>query len=247
MDLKEQVAVVTGAGRGIGYAIASTLAQNKAKVIVADLDEAVCDKAAEELSAKFGVEALGIKVNVANFEDVQKMVETVCQKFGRIDILVNNAGITRDNLLLRMKAEEWEQVINVNLNSVFYCTKAVIRQMLKQKSGRIVNIASVVGLMGNPGQANYAAAKAGMVGFTKTVAKEFGAKGINCNAVAPGFIETDMIKSLPKEYIDNIIGAVPKRRLGSVQNVADLVAFLVSEQSSYITGQVINVDGGILM
>ncbi len=245
MYLEGKVAIVTGGARGIGYAISETYAKAGCSVAICDISEDASLAAAEKITAECGVKAAGFKTDVSNFDETRDLVENVLAEFGRIDILVNNAGITRDGLLIRMSPEDWNSVINVNLNSVFYCTRNVMRTMLKQKSGKIINIASVVGVMGNPGQANYSASKAGVIGFTKTVAKEVGAKGITCNAIAPGFIKTDMIESLPKEYIDNIIASVPQRRLGTVQDIANTALFLASESGAYLTGQVINVDGGI--
>lgn len=247
VNLKDRVAIVTGATRGIGHGIASKLAEAGATVVCCATKQDRCDQVAKELADAYGVPSKGIAVDVSSFESVQGMVKTVADTFGKVDILVNNAGIARDNLLLRMSEDEWDSVLSVNLNSVFYATKAVLRPMLKQRYGRIITISSVVGVIGNPGQANYAASKAGAIGFAKSVAKEFGAKGITCNVVAPGFIETDMIESLPKEYLDNIIGQVPQKRLGQSSDVANLVLFLASDLSSYITGQVINVDGGMVM
>ncbi|MGE4169451.1 MAG: 3-oxoacyl-[acyl-carrier-protein] reductase [Candidatus Margulisiibacteriota bacterium] len=245
--VQDKVAVVTGSSRGIGFTIADTLAASGAKLVVSATTQEGAQKAADKLKAAHGVEVLAVKADVSKAEDAQALIKAAMDTFGRVDILVNNAGITRDNLLLRMSDQDWDDVIRVNLGSVFHTVKAVSRPMLKQRFGRIINITSVVGVMGNPGQANYAAAKAGMIGFTKTVAKEFGAKGITCNAVAPGFIETDMIESLPKEYLDTIMALVPVKRLGTSQEVAQLVLFLASETSSYITGQVINIDGGLHM
>lgn len=247
MDLSNKIAIITGSRRGIGYEIAKTFAIHKATVVICATSQEGAETVAAQLATTYGIETLGIKVDVSNKESVLALAQKTIERFGRVDILVNNAGITHDNLLLRMDDDAWETVIQTNLNSVFYCTKAIIRQMLKQKYGRIINISSVVGEIGNPGQANYAAAKAGILGFTKTVAKEFGAKGITCNAVAPGFIETDMTASLPKEYLDNIINMLPQKRLGTPQEVANLVLFLASDLSSYMTGQVINVDGGMVM
>lgn len=247
MDFSNKVTIVTGSARGIGFEIARAFAQNGATVIVTDLSQENCDKAASELNVEFGVKTRGIATDVSKVEAVTAMIKTVMDEFGRIDVLVNNAGITRDNLTMRMSDDEWSSVINVNLNSVFYCSRAVMRPMLKQKYGRIVNIASVVGRMGNAGQPNYAAAKAGVIGLTKTIAKEISAKGITCNAIAPGFIETEMIKSLPKEYLDNIISVVPQKRLGKPADVAHLALFLASDLSAHITGQVVNVDGGLMM
>ncbi|MFC1751887.1 3-oxoacyl-ACP reductase FabG [Thermoproteota archaeon] len=243
----DKIAIVTGSSRGIGFGIALKLAQSGANVVCTATTQEGAEKAAQKINAETGRETLGIKADVSVLGDVQNLVKAVMDKFGRIDIVVNNAGITRDNLLMRMSEEEWQTVLNVNLNSVFYLTKSVIRPMLKQKYGRIINIASVVGVVGNPGQANYAAAKAGVIGFTKTIAKEVGAKGITCNAVAPGFINTDMIKSLPEEYLNNIINMVPQKRVGEVEDIAGVVNFLASDSASYITGQVINVDGGMVI
>ncbi len=247
MELKDKVAIVTGSTRGIGREVAEKLASKGAKIVVCATKKETCDEAAAQISAAYQIEAIGCQVNVADSESVQNLIKVTLEKFGRIDILVNNAGITRDNLSLRMSDSEWDDVIKTNLNSVFYATRAVLRPMLKQKYGRIINIASVVGLMGNVGQANYAAAKGGIISFTKTIAKEYGAKGITANTVAPGFIQTDMIESLPKEYLDTIIAMIPKKGLGKPSDVANLVLFLASDLSDYITGQVIQVDGGLLM
>jgi len=247
INLSEKVAIVTGSRRGIGKAIAEELAKAKAKIIITATSQEGCEKIAAEISEKYQVETLPIKADVTNFQEVESLVNQVIAKFGKIDILINNAGITKDNLMLRMTPEEWLAVINTNLTSVFYFTKLVSRFMLKQKYGRIINISSVIGQMGNAGQSNYAAAKAGILGLTKSVAKEFGKKGITCNAIAPGFIETDMIESLSKEYVDNLIKMLAIPRLGITQDVANLALFLASDFSSYITGQVINVDGGMIM
>jgi 3-oxoacyl-[acyl-carrier protein] reductase len=245
MNLKNKVAIVTGASRGIGLVIAKTLAERGANVVCASTKQERCDEVARNLKETYGVDCIGIQVDVSNFESAQALVKKTIEHFGTVHICVNNAGITRDNLLLRMKLEEWNAVIDTNLSSVFNVTKAVVRPMLKNRGGRIINVSSVVGIIGNAGQANYAAAKAGLLGFTKSIAKEFGGKGITCNAVAPGFIDTDMVESLPKEYIDNIIEEVPLKRLGKPEEIANLIAFLASDLSSYITGEVIAVDGGI--
>lgn len=247
MDFKDKVVVVTGGSRGIGRQIADSFASKGATVVVCATQQSRCDQVASELTAQYGSVALGIQVNVASADEVNEMVKTVVAQFGKIDVLVNNAGITRDNLLLRMSPEDWDAVLSTNLTSIYNTTKAVIRPMLKQKYGRIINMSSVVGVMGNPGQANYAASKAGMIGFSKSIAKEVGAKGITCNVIAPGFVDTDMIESLPKEYLDNIMAQIPQKRLGSSQDVANAVLFLASDLASYITGQVLNVDGGMLM
>lgn len=245
--LKDKIAIVTGASRGIGFEVAETLAKNGANVACVGTKLETAQAAADRLISAYGVEAIGIQADVSDEASVNNMVKTTIEKWGRVDILVNNAGITRDNLLLRLSSEDWQSVLNTNLNSVFYATKAVIRPMMKQRYGRIVNVASVVGIMGNAGQSNYAAAKAGIIGFAKTVAREYGTKGITCNVVAPGFIETDMITALPKEYLDNIIQSIPQQRLGTPKDVANLVLFLASDLSAYVTGEVIRVDGGMRM
>ena len=245
IDLNGKIAIVTGSSRGIGFEVARTLAQHGASVVCCATQLASAQAAADKISAEWGHDTLAVAVDVSQSDSVQSMIKTALEKWGRLDILVNNAGITRDNLLLRLSDEDWNAVLDTNLNSVFYATKAAIRPMMKQRWGRLINIASVVGVMGNPGQANYAAAKAGIIGFSKTVAKEYGAKGITCNVVAPGFIQTDMIAALPKEYLDTIIQSIPQYRLGTPSDVANVVLFLASDLSAYITGQVIQVDGGI--
>ena len=247
VELKGKVAVITGASRGIGRAIAESLAQYGATVICCSTKKETSDSVAGEIKIQHNVDTAGYGLDVSKQEDVDLMIKSVVETYGKIDILVNNAGITKDNLLLRMSADDWDSVLDVNLNSVFYSTKSVLRPMLKQKFGRIINVTSVVGLMGNPGQGNYAASKAGVIGFTKSIAKEVAHKGITCNAIAPGFIETDMISSLPKEYLDNIIGMIPQKKLGQPKDVGALAAFFASDLSEYITGQVVNIDGGILM
>lgn len=246
MELEGKVALVTGAAQGIGKAIAQLLAKNGADVVVSDIN---LEKAQETSDAiqKMGRRSLALKVNVADLSDVERMVEAILGQFGRIDILVNNAGITRDRLILRMTEEDWDAVLDVNLKGTFHCTKAVIRHMAKQRSGKIVNIASVSGEMGNPGQANYSASKAGVIGFTKTIAREFAARGINVNAIAPGFIQTAMTDAIPEKSKETLIQMIPMERLGQPEDVAEAVLFLVSERSSYITGQVLNVNGGIYM
>ncbi|NEO97595.1 MAG: 3-oxoacyl-[acyl-carrier-protein] reductase [Symploca sp. SIO2E9] len=244
-QLNDQVAIVTGASRGIGKAVALALAAEGAKVVV---NYANSSEAAEQVVTAIteaGGEALALQADVSKFEQVEALLKDTLSKLGRIDILVNNAGITRDNLLLRMKPEDWQAVINLNLTGVFFCTKAVSKVMLKQRSGRIINIASIAGQMGNPGQANYSAAKAGVIGFTKTVAKELASRGITVNAVAPGFIVTDMTKGLDS---DDILKYIPLNRYGKPEEVAGMVRFLAADQAAaYITGQVFNVDGGMVM
>ncbi len=240
------MALVTGAAQGIGKAVALLLARNGADVVVSDINLEKAEETAKEIQT-IGRKAMAIKVDVANLDQVEKMVETILQQFGQIDILINNAGITRDKLILRMTEEDWDAVLNVNLKGTFNCTKAVVRHMSKQRSGKIVSIASVVGEMGNAGQANYAASKAGVIGFTKTIAREFAQRGINVNAIAPGYIETPMTEALPEKAKEELKRMIPMERLGKPEDVAEAVLFLVSEASSYITGQVLNVNGGIYM
>ncbi|WP_413174314.1 3-oxoacyl-[acyl-carrier-protein] reductase [Anabaena azotica] len=243
--LQDQVAIVTGASRGIGRAIALQLASQGAKVVVnyANSSTAADQVVAEIIAA--GGEAIALQADVSQSDQVDTLIKTTLDKFNRIDILVNNAGITRDTLLLRMKLEEWQAVIDLNLTGVFLCTKAVSKIMLKQRSGRIINISSVAGQMGNPGQANYSAAKAGVIGFTKTVAKELATRGITVNAVAPGFITTDMTSDIKAE---GILQYIPLGRFGQPEDIAGMVRFLAADPAAaYITGQVFNVDGGMVM
>ena len=246
MELSGKVALVTGAAQGIGKAIAMLLARNGADVVVSDINLEKAQETANEIEG-MGRRSFAIKVNVADLKDVERMGEAIVEQFGRIDILVNNAGITRDRLILRMTEEDWDAVLDVNLKGTFNCTKAAIRYMSKQKSGKIVSIASVSGEMGNPGQANYAASKAGVIGFTKTIAREFAGRGINVNAIAPGYIQTPMTDAVPEKAKEELKRMIPMERLGKPEDVAQAVLFLVSENSSYITGQVLNVNGGIYM
>ena len=243
--LKDQVAIVTGASRGIGKAAALALASQGAKVVVNYARSSDAAEATVQEITAAGGEAIAIQADVSQGEAVDNLIKLTLEKFGRIDVLVNNAGITKDTLLLRMKPEQWQAVIDLNLTGVFLCTKAVSKTMLKQRSGRIINIASVAGQMGNPGQANYSAAKAGVIGFTKTVAKELANRGVTVNAVAPGFIETDMTHDLKS---DDIIKFIPLGRYGKAEEVAGTIRFLASDPAAaYITGQVFNVDGGMVM
>lgn len=245
--LTGKIALVTGASRGIGRSIALELAKQGASVAVNySGSEERARQVVEEIHQNGG-KAIAIQADVANADSVTAMVKEVTTTFGSLDILVNNAGITRDNLLMRMKEDEWDAVINTNLKGVFNCTKAVTRTMMKQRSGRIINIASIVGVSGNPGQANYVAAKAGVIGLTKTTAKELSSRGITVNAVAPGFIETDMTDALEANVKEEMMKQIPLARLGRPEDVAAAVKFLASEESSYMTGQTLHVDGGMVM
>ncbi|MDO8687762.1 MAG: 3-oxoacyl-[acyl-carrier-protein] reductase [Dehalococcoidales bacterium] len=245
MDLTDKVAIVTGSSRGIGRAIALKLAEAGATVVVNGVSEpSAVDSVVEEIRA-MQRQSLAVLADVSSSSDVNRMVETVMATYGRVDILVNNAGITRDQLVLRMSDEDWDKVMNVNLKSVFLCTRAVLRHMIRQRWGRIISISSVVGIMGNAGQANYAAAKAGIIGFTRTVAKEVASRGITANAIAPGFIETDMTQKLDEKYRQFLQGLIPMGELGTPRDVAEAVAFLASDGARYITGQVLKVDGGM--
>ncbi|WP_449539977.1 3-oxoacyl-[acyl-carrier-protein] reductase [Ferdinandcohnia sp. Marseille-Q9671] len=245
--LNGKVALVTGASRGIGRTIAIELAKAGAKVAVNySGSEQRANEVVDEIKA-LGQEAIAIQANVSNADSVTEMVKEVITTFGSLDILVNNAGITRDNLLMRMKEEEWDDVININLKGVFLCTKAVTRQMMKQRSGKIINIASIVGVSGNPGQANYVAAKAGVIGLTKTAAKELSSRNITVNAVAPGFITTDMTEKLPEDVKNEMLKMIPLGRFGETTDISGVVLFLASNSSNYMTGQTLHIDGGMVM
>jgi 3-oxoacyl-[acyl-carrier protein] reductase len=246
MSLQGKTAIVTGAAQGIGRAIAECLAQAGADIAVADLDPG---RSLETIASvqKLGRKALNIKVNVADANETKAMVEQVLKDWGKVDILVNNAGITRDGLLLRMKEEDWNLVLQINLNGTFNCTKAVLQPMTKQRYGRIVNIASIVGVIGNAGQANYSASKAAVIGFTKTVGREYASRNVTVNAVAPGFIDTAMTHGLSADVKETLLKQIPLGRLGMPADVAAAVRFLVSEDAAYITGHVLHVNGGMLM
>ncbi|MEG9296622.1 3-oxoacyl-[acyl-carrier-protein] reductase [Mangrovibacillus sp. Mu-81] len=247
MNVNGKVAIVTGASRGIGREIALELAREGANVVVNySGSESKANEVVDEIKS-IGREALAIQCNVADSESVQSMVKETISHFGALDILVNNAGITKDNLLMRMKENEWDDVININLKGVFLCTKAVTRQMMKQRSGRIINISSIVGVSGNPGQANYVAAKSGVIGLTKTAAKELAPRGITVNAIAPGFISTDMTDQLPEDVRNEMLKLIPLNRFGDPKDIAKVVSFMASESSSYITGQTLHIDGGMVM
>lgn len=245
--LKGQAALVTGASRGIGRSIALALAEEGANVAVNySGNEAAAAEVVEAIRAK-GVEALALKGNVGKSGEAETLVKQVIEAWGKIDILVNNAGITRDNLIMRMKEEEFDQVIETNLKGVFNCLKAATRPMMKQRSGRIINISSVVGALGNAGQANYVAAKAGVIGLTKSAARELASRGITVNAVAPGFIDTDMTRELPEDLREKLQTDIPLGRLGQPEEIADTVVFLASSRAAYMTGQTLHVDGGMYM
>ena len=245
--LKNKVAIITGSARGIGKAIAEEYAKNGAKVVISDILQELADETAKELQVKYNIETLAIKADVSKFEEVETLVKSTIEKFGSIDIIVNNAGITRDNLIMRMSEDEWNLVIDINLKGVFNCIKAVTRPMMKQRAGKIINITSVVGQMGNAGQINYSASKAGVIGMTKTSAKELGSRGIKVNAIAPGFIVSEMTDKLSDQAKDSLIALIPVKKLGQPSDVAKAAVFLASENADYITGQVINVDGGMVM
>jgi 3-oxoacyl-[acyl-carrier protein] reductase len=246
MILENKNAIVTGSAQGIGKSIALALAKAGANIVVSDVNLEEAEKTAREIEA-LGRKAIAVKCNVADSAEVTELVKKAQETFTTLDILVNNAGVTRDNLMMRMEEKDWDLVLDVNLKGAFLLTKAVTRIMMKQRYGRIVNMSSVIGVMGNAGQSNYAASKGGLIAFTKSTAKEFASRNITCNAIAPGFIETAMTAKLTDEVKENYKKGIPLGRMGSVDDVANAVLFLVSEQSTYITGQVLQVDGGLVM
>ncbi|MDH5394391.1 MAG: 3-oxoacyl-ACP reductase FabG [Gammaproteobacteria bacterium] len=244
--LQDKVVLVTGASRGIGRAIAEKLGQQGALVV----GTATSDSGAESISAYLadaGVKGQGMCLNVTDADSIKAVIKAITDEYGAVNILVNNAGITRDNLLMMMKDDQWHDIINTNLTSIFRLSKAVIRSMMKARNGRIINIGSVVGLTGNPGQTNYSAAKAGILGFTKSLAREIGSRNITVNTVAPGFIDTDMTRELPEEQREALIQQIPLNKLGAAEDIANAVSFLASDEASYITGETINVNGGMYM
>ncbi|MFH1338762.1 MAG: 3-oxoacyl-[acyl-carrier-protein] reductase [Candidatus Omnitrophota bacterium] len=245
MRLRDKVVLVTGGAQGIGRQVCFTFAREGADIVVGDVNLQQATKTKGEIEA-LGRNAEAVKLDVTNYSEVQNTVNKILDKFKKIDILINNAGITRDNLILKMSVEEWEAVIKVNLTGAFHCIKAVTRAMLKQRAGKIVNIASIIGLIGNPGQANYSASKAGIIGLTKTTAKELASRNINVNAVAPGFIQTQMTERLPEDIKAKMLTQIPMARFGNPEDVANVCLFLASNESDYVTGQTIVVDGGMI-
>lgn len=246
MNLEGQTAIITGGAQGIGKSISARLAGAGANLVISDINLEAARKTAEELSSD-SVKCIAVQADVSDGKQVSDMLEKAVKELGGVDILVNNAGITRDGLLMRMKEEDWDLVMSINLKGAFHCTKAVLPSMAKKRRGRIVNIASIVGVMGNAGQANYSASKAGLIGLTKTVAREYAGRGITSNAVAPGFIDTAMTQALSEKVREDLMKQIPLGRLGTSEDIASAVAFLVSNDAAYITGQVIHVNGGMLM
>ncbi len=246
MNLKDKVVIVTGSTKGIGKEIALEFGRCGAKVVVSGRNEDRANEVCEEIRAAGG-EATAVIADVSKMEDAQTLIDKTAETYGRIDVLVNNAGITRDNLIMRMKEEDWNTVVDINLKGTFNCVKSITRLMMKQRGGKIINITSVVGQIGNAGQVNYSASKAGIIGLTKSVAKELATRGITCNAIAPGFIETDMTDVLDEKTREGLLTQIPLNRLGSVSDIARVTTFLASDAADYITGQTINVDGGMVM
>ncbi len=247
MKLQNKVSMVTGGARGIGKDIAMLFATEGSDIAICDVNEELLNSAKSEIESATGRKVLAEKVDVTSPEEVAKFVDKILDNFGNLDILVNNAGITRDNLVMRMSGEEWDAVLNVNLRGAFNCIKAVTRPMMKKRAGKIINMASIIGIMGNAGQANYSASKGGLIALTKTVAKELGSRNINVNAIAPGFIQTDMTDKLTDEQKEGMLKLIPLGKLGNTSDVAKLALFLASDDSAYITGEVIKVDGGMVM
>ncbi len=249
MNLEGKVAIITGSSRGIGAATAIKFAEAGADLVLNypfDEEKENADKIKQKIN-KLNKKAITVKADISNMDDAKKLIKEAENEYNKIDILVNNAGITRDQLLIRMKEKDWDMVMEVNLKGVFNCTKSVIRKMMKQREGKIINVASVVGIMGNAGQSNYAASKAGIIGFTKSMARELSSRNIRVNAIAPGFIESDMTEKLSEKVKKKMLEAIPLNKFGKQEEVAELILFLASDKSSYITGQVINIDGGMLM
>tara|TARA_Y100000588_G_scaffold118104_1_gene129253 strand:- start:493 stop:1260 length:768 start_codon:yes stop_codon:yes gene_type:complete len=244
-NLKNKCAIITGSSRGIGKEIAINLAKNGCNIYLISRSINDLKVVKNEILSNYNVKVNAISLDISDFEDVNKTFESIISKEGSIDILINNAGITKDNLIMRMSSEDWKKVIDINLNGYFNCSKSIIKQMIKQKNGKIINISSIIGQKGNSGQSNYAASKAGIIGLTKSLAKEVGSRNINVNAIAPGYIETDMTDSLNDQSKQDFLNSIPLKRFGKTEEVANLVCFLCSNLSNYITGQVINIDGGL--
>ncbi len=245
-SIKDKVVIVTGSARGIGFSIAERFAAAGAQTIIIDLQEDAVNEAVAKLK-EMNFAADGYVVNVTDADNVKEAFSNIFKKYGKIDVLVNNAGITKDTLLMKMKESDWDAVMNVNLKGTFICTQNVIRPMMKKRTGSIINIASVIGIMGNAGQANYAASKGGIIAFTKSTAKELASRNIRANSIAPGFIETEMTKILDEKVVESYAQAIPLARMGKPEDVANLCLFLASDEASYITGQTLNVDGGLIM
>ena len=245
-DIENKIVIITGAARGIGFSLAEAFAEHKATVIILDINQDIVENATQKLSDK-GFKAFGYEADITNSIRIAEVFKEIYKKFGKIDVLINNAGITKDGLIMKMKESDWDAVMNVNLKGTFICTQKVSRYMLKQRDGVILNIASVIGLMGNAGQANYAASKGGIIALTKSTAKEFSSRNIRVNAIAPGFIETEMTKQLPEDVVKKYAEVIPLNRMGKPKDVANLCIFLASDMANYITGQTIQVDGGLIM